>query len=163
MLRPRYYAVVGMLALFLSSGAALARDRSFAALLQGLKREYQVEPQKVPCLWLAKCCIKVIPKPGVSKLDFVLFEGQNFQQFAAARDLDKRVQALLGSGWRPFVQVDSAQDKEHVLILARPDGRRMDLFILSCEPDEGVAMFLRVKPKAMKDVLDRPGSLARKA
>ncbi len=162
MLRPRYFAKVMMVCVltpFLSTGTALARDRSFAAVLYGLKKDYHLEPQKIPGLWLAKCLIKVAPKHGVSKLDFVTFEEQHFRELAAARDLDTRIQAMLGSGWSPFVQVDSSKDNERVLIFARPDGRRMDLFILTCEPDEGVAMFLRVKPKAMKDILDHPGSL----
>lgn len=161
MLRARYIAIVTVCALatFLSSGAALARDRSFAAVLRGLKQDYQVEPQQVPGMWLAKCCVKLAPKDGVSGLDFVLFEGRDLRRLTSARDFDKRVRTLLGPGWRPFVQVDSAEDKERVLILARPDGRRMDLFILSCEPDEGVAMFLRVNPKALKDVLDDPCSV----
>ncbi len=162
MLRPRYFAMVMsvcVLAPFLFTGTALARDRSFAAVLDGLKKEYHAEPQKIPGLWLAKCVIKVVPKHGVSKLDFVIFEEEHFRELATVRDLDTRIQGMLGSGWSPFVQVDSSEDKDRVLIFARPHGRHMDLFILTCDRQDGVAMFLRVKPKVMEDMLDNPGSL----
>jgi len=148
-----------VLASFLSGGAALARDRSFAAVMRGLEQDYDLREQKVPCMWLVKCLIKVAPKHGVSRLDFALFEERNVRELAAAPDLDARIQTMLGSGWRPFVQVDSSKDKERVLIFARPDGRRMDLFILSCEPDEGVAVFFRANPDALKAVMDHPGSV----
>lgn len=160
MLRRRYFAValICILSSFVGSDAALARDRSFAAVLKGLKQDYHLKQQSVPGLWLAKCVIKFLPTPGMSKIDFVLFDEEGLRELASAHNLDTRIQGMLGSDWSPFVQVDSSADKERVLIFARPSGRRMDLFILTCEPGEGVAMFLRVSPKVMKDMLDDPAS-----
>lgn len=159
MLHRRDFAVfmVCILGLFLPIGTSVARDHSFAALLKCLKQDYHLRPQLVPCVWFAKCVVKVIPTPGYSKIDFVLFGENGFRELATARDLNKQVQGMLGSGWSPFVQVDSSADKERTLIFARPSGRRMDLLILNCEPDETVAMFMRVNPKRMKGILDSVG------
>ncbi len=144
-----------MLSLLLAGSVALARDRSFAAVLKGLKHDYQVEPQT---MWLAKCLIKATPTPGLSEFDFVLFEERGMQELAATRDLDGKILGMLGSGWSRFIQVDSSADKERVLIFARSSGRHMDLFILTCEPDEGVAVFMRADPKVVEDMLDHPNS-----
>jgi hypothetical protein len=148
----------GMLGLFLATGVALARDRSFAAVLEGLEHDYHLQPQSVPGLWLATSFINVMPTPGFSQIDFVLFEEKGLRELAGTRDLDRQVLGMLGSGWNPFVLVDSSANKERVLIFARPSGRRMDLFILTCEPDESVAMFVRVDPNVVKDILDHPNS-----
>ena len=147
-----------MLGLFLATGVALARDSSFAAVLEGLEQGYHLQPQNVPGIWLATSVLKAMPTPGFSQIDFVLFDEKGLRELAATRDLDRQILGLLGSGWKPFVLVDSTADKERVLIFARPSGRRMDLFILTCEPDDGVAMFVTVDPKVVKDILDHPRS-----
>lgn len=160
MLHRRFFAVVtvGMLGLFLASGVALARNRSFAAVLNGLEHDYHLQPQNVPGMWLAKCIIKVTPTPGFSQFDFVLFEEKGLQELAATRNLDRQILGMLGTGWSPFVQVDSPAEKERVLIFARPSGRHVDLVILTCDTDESVAMFLRADPKMVEDILDHPNS-----
>jgi hypothetical protein len=99
-----------------------------------------------------------LPTPGFSQFDFVLFEEKGLQELAAKRDLDRQIVGMLGSGWSPFVQVDSSAEKERVLIFARPSGRHVDLVILTCDPDESVAMFLRADPKMVEDILDHPNS-----
>jgi hypothetical protein len=139
--------------LFFGCGVASARDRSFAAVLEGLKKNYHLKPQTVTGVWLAKCVAKVIPTPGVSKIDFVLFGEKGFRELATARDLNSQIQGLLGSGWKPFVQMNSSADREQALVFARPSGRRADLLILDVEPDDTVAVFVRVNPKGMKEIL----------
>ena len=161
-MRPRYIVLVAVcvLARLHSSSVAFARDRSFTAVLHGLKQDYDVTPKSVPGLWLVKCIMKVVPEAsGTSRLDLVLLEEKDLRKIAAARDLNTRLQKALGSAWSPIVQVDSSKDQERVLIFARPHNHRMDLIIVACDGDEGVAMFLRVDPEKMKDVIDHPGSL----
>lgn len=137
-------------AIFLAGGVAQARDRSFAAVLDGLKQDYDLKPQMAAGVCLAKCVAKVIPTPGISKIDFVLLGKSGFQDLSSARDLNAKILGMLGSDWKPFVQVDSTQDREHALIFARPSGNRMDLLVLNLDPDETVAVFVRVNAKVLK-------------
>ncbi len=148
--------VLALLLLCLPSPTALARDKSFTAVLQAFERDYNIKPKHIPGMWLAKLALKVAHPSGVSKVDFVLFEDDRLRELASAPDLETRVQAILGNGWKRFVESADAKGDERVVIYARPMGRRLELFVFSMEPTEAVAFFARVKPDSLQRVLDDP-------
>ncbi len=154
----KYVLATVVLALTTTCFTGHARDRSFTSVLHGLQDEYQFKQRRVPGLWLAKCAVKVAHRRGVSKLDFAFFENDCFGR-AAVPEFEERVHSMLGTGWRPFVQVNAPRRHERTLLFARPNGRHMDIFVLSLETDEAVALFARIHPKSMKSLIDNPRTI----
>ncbi len=152
-------ALVLPLYLCIPGTSAVARDKSFAAVLQGLEREYNVKPKRIPGLWLAKVVVKVAHPSGVSKVDFAVFEDDSLRELSAIPDLENRLNAMLGAGWKRFVEMEDTKRQERVLVFARPTGRRLEIFVFSAETDEAVALFARVNPKSLQRVLDDPPQL----
>ncbi len=152
-------AALALLLFCLPGPSALARDKSFTAVLEALERDYNIKPKHIPGMWVAKLALKVAHPSGVSKVDFVLFEDDRLRELTAAPDLETRVRTMLGDGWKRFVETDNARGAERVIIFARPTRRHLELFIFSMEPTEGVAFFARVKPGSFQRVLDDPSHL----
>lgn len=160
---PRVRSIVIVLAFFftcgLASSTAWARNRSYTAALQSLERDYHLKQKRPPGLWLARIVLKVAHPRGISKLDFAVFEDQDFRKLTAARDFDRRIQTTLEADWKRLVQMDAPGRQERVLLFAQLSRRHMEVFVFAVDGADAVALFARVKPELLQRLIDHPASV----
>ena len=146
---------------FSAARPAVAGDPSFGSFVRRLESEYSLRRTHIPFVWLAQAVVWVARPAGVSRLDIAIFENQDLSPLARAADLQSRVHAFLGLGWRPFVEVHAPRRAERVLLYARQTGRDMEMFILCVEKDQALALLTRVNPEALHRAIEDPHSIAR--
>lgn len=135
-----------------------AKDPNFGSFLKSLEREYNVRRTKIPFFFLAKGIVRIASPVGVSRLDLAIFEDQDFSPLMSARELQPRINSMLGLGWKPFVEVNSRKG-ERVLLYMREQGKKnVDLFIFVVEHNEAVALLTRINPDRLSMFVKYPDS-----
>lgn len=137
-----------------------AGDPAFGEFVKNLERDFNIRRTHIPMFWLAKGIVRIASPTGVSRLDLAIFEDQNFDRLAQAGDLKRRLDGMLGEGWRPFVEVDSRAAGERTFLYMRPRGRDVELMVFTMERNEAVAVLLRLNPDTLARAMDDPHSFA---
>jgi len=139
------------------SPTAEAGDPDFGDFVKRLEREYDIKRMRIPGFFLARAFVRVARPAGVSRLDLAIFEDQDLSHVASEASLQDRVNALLGSGWKPFVEVNAPNKGERVLLYIREKGKKdVELFMLVLERNEGVVLQTRINPDILSRIVQDP-------
>jgi len=146
-----------ILGIFLLTSAAFASD-DFKTVVKAVESNYGLHRIHIPMMGVM---LKFSPDHEARSMKLAIFEAA--PEHGDLSNLQQVISSSLGSEWSPFVRVWSRRDQESVVIYAKPSGSGMRLMVTCLEPDESVIMSVDVSEKALRDWIDEPAGMARRA
>jgi len=140
-----------------ASALSLAGDafhgREFNGVVKAIESHYGVRHTRIPFLGLV---VSVAARPaGVSNFKLALFEdfhsANTSGNMAASTtdDLRQVVEHSLGSDWTLFVRTHTRDDSDNTLIYVNLGDGKMQMLIVSIEPDEATVVEMNLSEQAM--------------
>jgi hypothetical protein len=129
--------------------------REFNGVVKAIESHYGVRHTHIPFLGLV---VSVAARPaGVSNFRVALFEdfhstsSVNSANMAASRteDLEHVVEHSLGSDWGLFVRTHTQDNSEDTLIYVNMGDGKLQMLIVSIEPDEATVVEMNLSEQAM--------------
>lgn len=150
---------VAIALVFLTSAVASAGDRDVKTVTAAIEKQYGVKHKGLPLI--ARIAMKPALWGSGVKMDLAMFENM---PALAGHDLevDTLLKSTLGPDWTRFVRVESRKTGERNVIYVHTVGDKLEMMIVSIEPDEAVVLKMRIKPEDMQKWIDEPGEMALK-
>jgi hypothetical protein len=124
--------------------AAGGAGGGFDGVVNSIEQQYRVHATRIPCMGLASLIAGAATRGGVDGVHVAEFE--HFDKAADGEELNRMVEEKLGQGWKQMIRETSRHCDEQTLIFARPEGRRMALFILDRNRNEMDVVEVSVNP-----------------
>jgi len=122
-------------------------------VVSAIEREYHVRATRIPFMALASFIAGRATHGGVAGVRVAEFE--HFDKAADGEELNRMVAEKLGEGWQRMIRETSRHGNEQALIFARPEGRRMGLFILDLNGNEMGVVEVSVDPDHLNETIGR--------
>jgi hypothetical protein len=130
----------------------------FNGVVHAIEDHYGVRHMRIPFLSLA---MSFAARPaGVSRIRLAVFE--DFHPSAASmhagasEDLQHVVERSLGPDWHLFVRTRTRDDSDDTLIYVNLGEARLQMMIVTIEPDEATVVEMNVSDHTLKKWLDEP-------
>ena len=130
-----------LVALMLAGFVAVPLHADFASVARAIDRHDGVKRQWIPFLGLARFAVWVVRPEGVHDFQLVTFEGADRLD---PKELHQILRTQIGPGYTPLVQQWSRKQHEWSFIYAKPDGKRIDLVILTHDDEDTVLVRVEV-------------------
>ena len=140
--------------LALQSGAGLAADAEFSAIVNRLADQYQKRPMRF--MGLIDFIANRATPHGVSHLKMAIFDDVDMSRHPPDSELDSFMERVTGGEFHPFVKVRSNRDGEQTFIYVRGTGKSVEMLLVSVERSDAVVMKMRLNPEAMGEWMDEP-------
>jgi hypothetical protein len=114
--------------------AAGAEGGGFDGVVSTIEHRYHAHATRIPFMALASLVAGGATNGGVGGVHVAEFE--HFDEPADGEELNRIVEEELGQSWKRMIRETSRQGNKQTLIFARPEGRRMGLFVLDLEGNE---------------------------
>jgi hypothetical protein len=147
--------VVVLIFSLMVTGAALAADRDFQALVSAFETRHGASATSIPLMGLVKFFVKAANPSGVKQLNLAVFESGKLSS-ECADDFDRLVRQAVGERWKRIVSVKSRRSGEGVHIYLQD--MKKDFRLLVATFEDGEATFVEVKASAeqLMKWLDEP-------
>jgi hypothetical protein len=132
---------------------ASAVEGGFNGVVSSIEHRYHVHATRIPFMFLASIVANKATNGGVGGVRVAEFE--HFDQEADGEELNRMLEEKLGEGWQRMIRSTSRHGGEQTLIFARPDGRRMGLFILDLDGHEMDVVEVSVDPKNLNETIGK--------
>ncbi len=106
----------------------------------------------IPFFGFIRTGIRVVHPDGVHDIQLAVFEGKGTFD---PKEADRLMRGRIGRAYAPLVRVRSKKDHEWSFIYAQPDGRLMDLVILTNDGSDTVLVRVVLDPQKVTKYLDR--------
>jgi hypothetical protein len=133
--------------------AAGAAGGGFNGVVGAVEHRYHVHARRIPFMFLASIVANKATNGGVAGVRVA--EIEHFSQEADGDELNRIVEEKLGAGWQRMIRSTSRHGGEQTLIFARPDGRRMGLFILDLDGQEMDVVQVSVDPDHLNETIGK--------
>jgi len=140
--------------LALQSGAGLAADAEFSAIVNRLADQYQKRPMRF--MGLIDFVANRATPHGVSHLKMAIFDDVDSSRHPPDSELDRFIGQVVGGEFHPFVKVRSNRDGEQTFIYVREAGKSFEMLLVTVEPSDAVVLKMRLKSEAMAEWVDEP-------
>jgi hypothetical protein len=126
-------------------------------VVNAIESHYGVHRTHIPLLGFALFFVRA---EGVSGVKLAIFE--NFHPSVPVCDeVRDVVERSLGPDWRLFVRVQSHADGENTLIYTNFSSNKMQMLVVSLEPDEATVVQMNLSDRAIKQWIDDPSEKAK--
>jgi hypothetical protein len=125
----------------------------FDGVVSSIERQYHVRATRIPCMGLASLAAGAATHGGVAGVHVAEFE--HFDKAADGEELNRIAEEKLGEGWSRIVRDTSRHGGEQTLIFAKPEGRRMGLFILDLDGSEMDVVQVSVDPDNLNQTINK--------
>jgi hypothetical protein len=132
--------------------AAGARG-GFDGVVRSLESQYHVRATRIPLMGLASLITGAATHGGVGGIQIAEFE--HFSEPVDGEELNRMVEEKLGQGWDRMIRETNRNDNEQTLIFARPDGNRMELFVLDLDGHELDVVQVSVDPDHLNESIGK--------
>ncbi len=148
---------LGIVLVLLTPSLALAADHDVRTVTRAIENQYGIKHKGLP--WIARLAMKPAMWGSGTKLDLAMFENV---PVLAGRDmeLDSLMKNTLGPEWTRFIRAESRRTGERSIIYVHTTGDKLEMMIVSIEPDEAVVLKLRTKPEEMQKWIADPDEMA---
>ena len=133
--------------------AAGAEGGGFDGVVSAVEHRYHAHATRIPFLWLASMVAGQATHGGVAGVHVAEFE--HFDKAVDSEELNRMVEEKLGQGWQRMIRETSRHGNEQTLIFARPNGRRMGLFILDLDGSEMDVVQVSVDPDQLNQTISK--------
>jgi hypothetical protein len=133
-------AVLAVPAVVMAGGG----DGGFDGVVHSIEGRYGVRATHIPFLGLMSMISNRATHGSVAGIHVVEFE--SFRQDVDGNELNQLVQQKLGAGWERFIRETSRSGHDQTLIFTRPEGDRMDMFVVDLDGDEMDVVEVAVDP-----------------
>jgi hypothetical protein len=130
---------------------ASSGEGGFDGVVDSLESRYHAHATRVPLLWLASLVAGGATRGGVGAVHVAEFE--HFSGPVDGDELNRMVEEKLGDGWQRMIRETARHGGEQTLIFARPDGRRMALFVLDLNGHELDVVQVSVDPDRLNETV----------
>lgn len=128
-------------------------EMGFNGVIDAIESEYNVHATRIPMMSLMSFIASRASHGAASNLHVAEFD--NFSAAIDGNDLDRIVEAKLGSDWQRVVRETSRKGNEQSLIFMRPEGNRMGLFIVDKDNSELDVVQVSVDPDHLNQEVNR--------
>jgi hypothetical protein len=133
-------------------------DHEFNGVVHAIEDHYGVRHMRIPFLSLA---MSFAARPaGVSGIRLAVFEDFHpslaSMHVGASEDLQHVVEHSLGPDWHLFVRTRTQDDADDTLIYVNLGEARLQMMIVTIEPDEATVVEMNLSDRALKKWLDEP-------
>ena len=156
-----------LLFVFCACAVAFAGDRDpssgfhgheFNGVVHAIEDHYGVRHMRIPFLSFA---MSFAARPaGVSGIRLAVFEDFHpspaSMHAGASEDLQNVVEHSLGPDWHLFVRTRTQDDSDDTLIYVNLGEARLEMMIVTIEPDEATVVEMNLSDRALKKWLDEP-------
>ncbi len=157
----------GLLFVFCACAVAFAGDpdpssgfhgHEFNGVVHAIEDHYGVRHMRIPFLSFA---MSFAARPaGVSGIRLAVFEDFHpslaSMHAGASEDLQHVVEHSLGPDWHLFVRTRTQDDSDDTLIYVNLGEARLEMMIVTIEPDEATVVEMNLSDRALKKWLDEP-------
>jgi len=123
----------------------------FDGVVNSIESRYHAHATRIPFMWLASLVAGTTTHGGVSSVHVAEFE--HFSEPVDGDDLNRTVEQKLGQGWERIIRETSRKGNEQTLIFARPEGKRMGLFVLDLDGRELDVVQVSVDPDRLNETI----------
>ena len=141
------------LALLVPAAVLAGGGDGFDGVVNSLETRYQAHAVRIPFMGLVSLIAGGASHGGVSRLHVAEFE--HFSGPVDGEELNRLVEDKLGHGWARMIRETSRAGHEQTLIFARPEGRKMGLFILDLEGQELDVVEVSVDPDHLNETIGK--------
>lgn len=127
----------------------------FDDVVSTLETRYQAHAVRIPFMGLVSLVAGRATHGGVSRLHVAEFE--HFSGPVDGDELNRLVEDKLGHGWARIIRETSRKGNEQTLIFARPEGKRMGLFVLDLDGHELDVVEVSVDPDHLNETIGKYG------
>lgn len=133
-------------------------DHEFNGVVHAIEDHYGVRHMRIPFLSFA---VSFAARPaGVSGIRLAVFEDFHpspaSMHAGASEDLQNVVEHSLGPDWHLFVRTRTQDDSDDILIYVNLGEARLEMMIVTIEPDEATVVEMNLSDRALKKWLDEP-------
>jgi len=133
-------------------------DHEFNGVVHAIEDHYGVRHMRIPFLSFA---MSFAARPaGVSGIRLAVFEDFHpspaSMHAGASEDLQNVVEHSLGPDWHLFVRTRTQDDSDDTLIYVNLGEARLQMMIVTIEPDEATVVEMNLSDRALKKWLDEP-------
>jgi hypothetical protein len=133
-------------------------DHEFNGVVHAIEDHYGVRHMRIPFLSFA---MSFAARPaGVSGIRLAVFEDFHpspaSMHAGASEDLQNVVEHSLGPDWHLFVRTRTQDDSDDTLIYVNLGEARLEMMIVTIEPDEATVVEMNLSDRALKKWLDEP-------
>ena len=130
----------------------------FNGVVHAIEDHYGVRHMRIPFLSFA---MSFAARPaGVSGIRLAVFEDFHpspaSMHAGASEDLQHVVEHSLGPDWHLFVRTRTQDDSDDTLIYVNLGEARLEMMIVTIEPDEATVVEMNLSDRALKKWLDEP-------
>lgn len=121
----------------------------FDQVVSSIEARYHVHADRIPLLGLVGFVTRASTNDGVRGMHVA--EIEDFHADVDGEELNRLVQQKLGAGWERVIRETSRSDGNQTLILMRPEGSRMGVFVLDLEGHEMDVVQMSVDPEHLTE------------
>jgi hypothetical protein len=111
-----------------------AGGAGFGSVVSAIETRYHAHATRIPFLGLASFVAHRSTQGGVSGVHLAEFD--HFPVDADGDEMNRIVEEKLGHGWERIIRETRQKRRMQTSIFARPDGNRMDLFVVDLDHGE---------------------------
>lgn len=125
----------------------------FDSVVSSIETRYHAHATRIPFLCIASLVAHTATHGGVSGMHIAEFD--HFSAQGNGDELNRIAEEKLGQGWERMIRETSKKGDKETLIFARPDGNRMDLFVLDLNGPELDVVQVSVDPDHLNQSIAR--------
>ena len=126
-------------------------EGGFDGVVDSIESQYHVHATRIPFMGLASLIAGGATHGGVGGIHVAEFE--HFTAPVDGEELDRMVEQKLGQGWTRMIRETSRHGGEQTLIFARPEKKRMGLFIVDLDGGEMNVVQVSVNPDRLNETV----------
>jgi len=141
------------IALLIPAAVLAGSGDGFDGVVGSIETRYQAHAVRIPLMGLVSLIAGGATHGGVGRLHIAEFE--HFSGPVDGDELNRMVKEKLGSGWARIIRETSRKGNEQTLIFARPEGKRMGLFVLDLDGHELDVVEVSVDPDHLNETIGK--------
>lgn len=132
---------------------AAGGEGGFDSVVGSIESQYRVHATRIPFMGLVSMVAGGATHGGARGVRVAEFE--HFTAEVDGDELNRLVEEKLGQGWERMIRETSRHGHEQTLIFVRPDGKRMEIFILDLDGHEMDLVQVSVDPDRMNETIGK--------
>lgn len=125
----------------------------FDGVIGAIEGRYHAHATQVPLAGLVSLVAGGATRGGVNAVHVAEFE--HFPSPVDGAELNQLVEEKLGQGWSRMIRETSRKGQKQTLIFARPDDKRMRLFIVDHDHSEMDVVEVSVDPAMLNETIEK--------
>ena len=143
-MRPWLWVPLCFIALLIPVVVLAGGGSGFNGVVNSIERRYHVQAKQIPFAGLASLIANRATDGDVD--DVHVAEFKHFSEPVNGEELNRIAEKKLGHGWERMIRETSRTGRKQTLIFARPEGKRMGLFVIDLDGHELDVVQVSVNP-----------------